>query len=330
MKRIQTIMVVIVALLATSCGNKSMKSLPNSIGKPYELLVISPDGTYSGQVGDTLKTIFGKEVEMINISEPLYDVISVTPEKMTTTLKRHRNILNLKINDKQYPTTTMDSKLSELADDQVIINITSPSADSLAKYIADNGKLIIGYYDKFERDRFMTKAAKYRNEDIDKVIKEKFGFTMDIPSTYKIRDSKENFLWISYELPLASLGLVIYTFTPEGETFNLLAERNAAVNQIPGPSEGSYMRTDTTFMPMHESIAFSGKNWIESRGFWSVQNDFMGGPFVNFTTEEANGKMLGIDCYVFSPSNSSKMGGMRNYLRQLEALALTIKFDNAK
>lgn len=306
-----------------SCGD-STQVLSSTIGKPYELMVVASDDVSHSSVGDTIKAVFGQNVVMINIAEPLYNVINVTPQQVNSTLVRHRNILTLTVDSAKYPVTTMNAEFDKNAKDQAIINIQSPTIDSLTNYIWDNRALIVGVYDKLERDRFMARATKYRSEEIGKLIQEKFGFTMDVPSTYVVRNDKKDWLWISYELPFASLGIIIYTFEPTGDVIDMVAQRNIAVNQVPGPSEHSFMRTDTTFMPIYSNAKIKGHDWIEMRGFWSVQNDFMGGPFVNYTTKDpVNGKMLSIDCYVSSPSPKY---GMRNYIRQLEAIVLTLKF----
>lgn len=325
MKNLRPIMMVVLAVLVSACGGSSSERvLPGSIGKPYEIIVEAPDAVWKSNVGDTLKAIFGANVEMLNEPEPLYDLISITPDKVNSNLARHRNIMRLSINAEKYPKTVMNAEFSAVSQDQVAINIYSASVDSMTNYIWENRATILGLYDKMERDRFVSKAAKYRNDEIGKAIQEKFGFTMDIPTNYKIRNQKDSLIWISYELPLASLGIVIYTFEPRGEKVDLFAERDAAVKNIPGPSDGSYMKTDTTFMPMYKGLEINGIKWVEMRGFWNVKHDFMGGAFVNFTTKDpVTGKMLGVDCYVHSPSTKL---GMRNYIRQLEALVMTIKF----
>ncbi len=48
------------------------------------------------------------------------------------------------------------------------------------------------------------------------------------------------------------------------------------------------------------------RTWAELRGFWDVENDFMGGPFVSYSTlDEATGRVLTIDGYVYSPKLST-------------------------
>lgn len=324
MKTIKLTLIALLAVVLYSCADSGKRVLPNSIGKPYELIVISTPTLWDSAVGDTVKSIFGKEIPMLNIVEPYYDVIHIDQSKMTTTLERHRNILKLVVDDKKYKVNSAHATFSENVEDQTVVAITSPSIDSMVYYLDHNGKLVMGLFDKSERDRFIKKAKAYGSENLKAVIESKFGFTMDIPSNYKVRNEKENFLWISYPLKFGDIGFTIYTFEPTSDTVNLLNARDEAVKNIPGPSDGSYMTTERLFDPVYSKMIINNHKWIEMRGFWKVQNDFMGGPYANFTTQDpVTGKMLGIDCYV---QLSDTKESMRNYLRQLEALVLTLKF----
>jgi hypothetical protein len=69
-------------------------------------------------------------------------------------------------------------------------------------------------------------------------------------------------------------------------------------------------------------LKVNGVDWIVLRGFWDVEGDFMGGPFVSYTTlDKASGKLLTLDCYVYSPKY-----GKRNFLRPLEHIVFGITF----
>ncbi|MDE6499794.1 MAG: DUF4837 family protein, partial [Rikenella sp.] len=105
----------------------------------------------------------------------------------------------------------------------------------------------------------------------------------------------------------------------------IVMARNVAVMQIPGPSDGSYMTTSTAVFPDQKTLTVHGRRWIQLRGFWDVAGDFMGGPFINYTTyDEARKRMLAIDGYVYSPSPNNTVP-MRDYVRQIEAIFMTVR-----
>lgn len=293
-------------------------------GKPYEIFVASDRAVWDGAVGDTLRSVFGQEVEWLNQPEPLFDLFNMTPEGMTDLIRRHRNLLIINVNSKS-DSTSFTSTKDRWASGQVVVTINSPSAEQAAQYLSENRATIVSWFEILERERMSERAKKYNEATVTQLIKDKFGFSMIIPNGYRVRKDTTNFLWISYEMPLASQGVSIYTFKKKEGKLDLLAERDMAISQIPGPSDGSYMATDTTFHPDLRNYKINGRDWVEIRGFWNVKGDFMGGPFINYVTyDELNERYIAIDMYVLSPTLRYPK---RNYIRQLESLMMNVKID---
>jgi hypothetical protein len=145
-------------------------------------------------------------------------------------------------------------------------------------------------------------------------------------------------VWISQEFPTASQGFFIYKYPYEGEQSlsakALVKARNRFASRIPGPKEGSFMTTvnkipDETgleyvpYMPEYRTMRIGSQPWIEMVGLWDVENYFMGGPFVSYTTVNSRtNEVITIDCYVYSPKVEK-----RNMLRELQALVHLIDFN---
>ncbi len=82
------------------------------------------------------------------------------------------------------------------------------------------------------------------------------------------------------------------------------------------------MTTSTVFAPQYHLLRLEGRLWFEMRGFWDVEGDFMGGPFVSYTTiDEGRNRVVTLDTYVFSPKHPK-----RNYVRETEHLLHLIRF----
>lgn len=324
MKKIVILLLVIVGI--SSCGKHDVK-VP-ATGKPYEIFVITPKVLWDGVAGDTLRSFFEQPVAWLNQKEPLYDLYSMDPGATSEITMRHRNLIFMTVSDTCRRSQTT-AQWDRNAKEQLIVNIVSPSVDSLARYIGEYGATMVALFDKAERDRMLAKGTAYRDATIGDKIEQTFGFTMNIPKGYRIRESRPGFLWISYEMPLSSQGVIIYTFpyTPQMSGKEIIAQRNAAVGRVPGPSKGSYMTTELMFGAEFNSVLINGVRWAETKGFWKVENDFMGGPYVNYTTyDPATGGMVGIDLYVSAPDPKESK---RNYLRQLESLVLSVRFKAA-
>lgn len=318
----KALFLLIVSLSIVSCGRHDVKV--QSTGRPYEIFVVAPNVLWDGAAGDTLRYFFEQDVKWLNQPEPLYDIYRISPESVNSLTLRHRNLIFMTVDtalDQSALTATWDRDAKE----QLVINIISPAADSMASYIGQHQEMLIALLDKAERDRMVAKGAAFADVTIGDKISQKFGFTMNVPKGYRIRENKPDFLWISYEMPLSSQGVVIYSFDGSDALSGpqIIEQRNVAVGKIPGPSDGSYMTTELMFGYESHVVVINGVRWAETKGFWKVEGDFMGGPFVNYTTyDAATGRMVGIDLYVSAPDPKN---GKRNYIRQLESLVMSVR-----
>ncbi|MEG0467170.1 MAG: DUF4837 family protein [Mucinivorans sp.] len=313
---------LVAAVLLTSCGTGIYEIA--ATGKPYEVLVVADRNIWNGATGDTIRSMMSQEVDWVNQPEPIFDLLSMAPQGLNELMRRHRNMILIKI-DQKVDSTSLIASFDRWATGQVVMDVTSPSDSAAAQYMSQNGKTLVAWLEKLERDRMSERGKKYNDSKLTELVRQKFGFTMFIPQGYRLRNDTTNFLWISYEMPLASQGLAIYTFPRVNGKFDPLARRNEAVALIPGPSNGSYMATDTIFKPELSSFNINGRDWSEIRGFWNVKNDFMGGPFINYVTYDSlNNRYIAIDMYVLSPSVKYPK---RNYIRQLESLMMNVKVN---
>lgn len=156
---------------------------------------------------------------------------------------------------------------------------------------------------------------------------------MKVPKGYVLAKQEEDFLWARYEYPTASQGFFVYSYPYEGpESLTpeaLVAARNRFAARIPGPSDGSYMTTSDAFAPGYRMFRLEGRLWCELRGFWDVKGDFMGGPFVSYTTVDTeNNRVFTLDCYVYAPDLNKPR--KRNYVRGVEHLLYTVTFPDQK
>lgn len=264
----------------------------------------------------------GAEVDWVNQPEPIFDLLSTPPEVLTELLRRHRNMISVTINP-QLDSAHMVIERDTWAKSQLIMRLSAPTIESAAGYVHNHQGELIDLLGSVEQSRMKERGRKYSDATLNQLIDKKFGFSMHIPKGYRLRLDTTNFLWISNEMPLASQGVLIYTFPRVAGGLNPIAERNVAAAWVPGPSDGSHMSTDTIFRPDLSTVSIDGRRWVATRGFWNVKGDFMGGPFMNYITlDTINDRYIGIDLYVLSPSPKYPK---RNYIRQVESLMLNVQ-----
>lgn len=298
---------------------------PASEGAPYEVYVTASDELWNGSLGDTLRSVMGAPVSMVNRQEPAFDLFHITPKGINKLVSRHRNLVHVRVGE-EYSRPQVRMQYDADSSPQVVVLVSGPDEAALTNYVSGNRMSIRRVIENAERDRYLSYAEKHKDSELGGLIEAKFGLAINIPQGYKLRSEEEDFLWLSNEHPLASQGVVIYRYPFHGQSDftveNMLARRDEFVGRIPGPSDGSFMVTVHDVETEAQYVKVDGVSWAELHGLWDTANDFMGGPFVSYSTVDKASKMVVcIDCYVYSPQQTK-----RNYLRELESLVHSARF----
>ncbi|MDE7123513.1 MAG: DUF4837 family protein, partial [Alistipes sp.] len=216
---------------------------------------------------------------------------------------------------------------------QLVVTLQGPSNASLAAYVGEHGDELLQVFESAERDRAVEFNRVFGEAKVAAVIAERFGAEMAVPKGYVLAANEPDFVWARYEYPTASQGFFVYSYPYEGPQSlspeALLAARNRFAARIPGPADGSYMTTSTAFEPDFRMFRLEGRLWCEMRGFWDVEGDFMGGPYVSYTTVDTEtGRVFTLDGYVYAPDLNKPR--KRNFVRGIEHLLYGIEFPAAE
>ena len=319
---------LLVGACITSCKDFNEEHGITIQGTPYEVYIVCDNDTWSSPAGDTIRTMLTDPVPAINQTEPVFDIVHILPGGLRNVIARHRNILKLSAAPSKKEAMVVEYDVS--AHPQTVITVQAPSQTALANYLDSNREKLLGLLEKSERDRNISYARKYNEAGIQSKIKNRFGVDMLVPKGYQLRSEHEDFLWASYELPKASIGFFIYSYPYLGaeppSPESIIDARNRFAALIPGPSEGSYMTTSPYYEPLTRHLRINGRLWVETRGLWDTANDFMGGPFVSFTTVDTDNKrVIVLDCYVMAVGQKK-----RNYIREAEHLVYLINVPESK
>lgn len=337
-----TIFLSALSLILASCDSFGTltSTKKTAQGSPYEVLVVCDGREWESQLGEDLRTLFNTPVEMLNQKEPMFDVVRITARDFRHLLPSYRNILKV-LCSSEVKETTIAAQYDVVATPQLVLTFQGPSIEAMVAYLKENGNSLLRVLEIAERNRNIELAKKQGAKPLQKIIKRLFDIDINIPNGYLFRAESDGFVWASNEYPAASQGFFIYSHPFNGKSSltveALVKARNTYAKRIPGPTDGSYMTTVTriptaddseytSFMPDMQVLKINGRDWIELRGFWDVEKDFMGGPFVSYTTlDERTKQLLTIDCYVYSPKY-----GKRNFLRPLEHLVYGITFPETE
>lgn len=331
MKTLRTLFaVVLVAVMLTGC--KAFHTLTASKqktaqGRPYELVVVVNQPLWMGDLGDTLRSVLAAPIDYLPQTEPEFDVMRVTPDGFTNIVVDHRNILKVVV-DPALTEAAVGVQYNLTAAPQIVLTLQGPTEQSLIDYLNANGDKLVYAVKQAERDRAIDFAKRFGAPNVEAAVKERFGITMHIPKGYFVAANEPDFIWARYEQSNTSQGFMLYSYPAEGAKSltpeALTAARNRFVSRVPGPSEGSYMTTSEVFPPTEvRAFRLEGRLWVEMRGFWDVKNDFMGGPFVSYSTiDTTTGYVVTLDCYVYAPKLPPHK---RNLMHAVEHLFYTMQ-----
>lgn len=158
---------------------------------------------------------------------------------------------------------------------------------------------------------------------------EKKGYGVRMPVSYRVGLESETCIGISRYMNAKKLGLYLYDEEYESkDQFSsdyIISRRNSVLkNHIKGSDRAdsipTFMSTDTLNVKLfRRQMELNGYYAIETRGWWEMENDFMAGPFVNYTIHCPKlNKVVTLDGNVFAPSHDKN-----KLIRQLEIIAAT-------
>ncbi len=309
----------------TSCENNGSVMLPSATGKAGEVLIVIDKQVWENSVGEKFQEILLDEYPLLPIAEPLFDPINIPNQAFASIFKTHRNIIMVHISDSvRKNKITIQENL--WAETQLIITVTAKSETEMIKLLDENKISLIENLEKAERDRIILNYKQYEKREIGEKLRKNHNISLVVPAGYIVDIDTSNFIWISHETPMISQGILIYYYDyTDTNTFTvdyLVKQRNKFLKQnVPGPTDGSYMITATELQPELREFMLNNKYTAELRGLWEVENDFMGGPFISFSTvDEKRNRIVTVDTYVYAMKYNK-----RNYIRQLEAILYSLQ-----
>ena len=329
MKRFLTLLAVILAaLLAGGCkGGPKTKLLPNVSGKAGEVVVVIDRDNWEGECGSAIREILGGDCPYLAQREPLFALANVPPGNFNNMFKMHRNLLILHI-DPEVRKEGVQYRRNQWAQPQVIAQVDALTPSSALSVIREEGASLAEFFEQAERDRIVANAILYEESSLKDCVEQLTGGVLHFPSGYELKKATDAFLWIADEKQYTIQAVLIYRYPVSGgdlETGKIIERRNAVMReQVPGMFDGTYMTTSAAVAPTSRSLRYHGIDFVETRGFWEVEGDFMGGPFVSHSFYSPDGKdVIVLEAFVYAPKYDK-----RQYLRQVEALLFSFEWKN--
>ena len=314
-----------------SCGGKHQALLPNVSGKAGEVLVVIEKVDWEGAPGNSVRELLACDCPWFLMREPLYSLTNVTHGGFADLFKVHRNIVFFDI-DPQVVEPGVRYLQNVWANPQAVVKIAAHDAQGAAEILDKEGQKIVSFIEQAERNRVIRNTMRYEEKPLNNMVVEIFGGGLHFPMGYQFKKKTSDFIWIADEKQYTIQGVFVYRYPALGTSAdfsraNIIAHRNEVLrNNVPGMFENTYMTTGSVPTPSVEFIKYGGRSLAQTRGYWEVANDYMGGPFVSHSFYSPDGLYVVVcDAFVYAPKYDK-----RQYLRQVESLLYSWEWKENK
>jgi hypothetical protein len=312
---------VLVLLFLVSCKNDGKLILKNSMGKINSIVIVIDTKEWMGKPGDALRDIIGAPVLGLPQEETQFSVTQAPIKAFKSIFKTSRNLLLIGYDEKDSYTV----KKELYASPQVVMTILGKDEASLLAQIEKHKKAIISVFKEADLKVYQKKLAKNLLENDSLKTLKKLNVTINIPMDYRLVDDTGDFLWFRKHIDKGDLNLIGYVLplNENEDIANSIAASRDTIGKkyIPGSKEGMYMMTEAAYSPHITPTTLNDLAAYETRGKWEVKNDFMAGPFLNYTiVDKANNRLVVFEGFTYAP-NAKK----RDYMFELEAIIKTLK-----
>ncbi len=333
-KKVGIVSLLAFVFLFSSCDNNNSKSrMPRSIGNTSEVLVVVQDESqWTGEVGKTLKKYLEADQYGLPQQESLFKLAHINQSSLSELFQKHHSLFFVDVN-KKYKRVKLTKFENKWAKPQVIFKLSAPSNKAFDSAFADYSTQIIMGLNKVERERIMNVFDAASDIKVMQQFADKFKLKTVFPEGFYVAKSDAGFMWLKRDANKYNLGIIAIS-VPYKDTIQFT---NASIasrvmlfmkNYIPGPTDGSYMSLDTTYVPpVSKPVTdFFVPYTVETRGMWRVEHDFMAGPYVAYTfINPVTKELTTLFGYVYKPNKDK-----RNLLRQVEALLYSTRAYNPK
>lgn len=353
MKSIASILIALtMGIILVSCepnGASSDSSKPKARGSIGEIILVIDSVKWAGPVGDQLKEIFESDIPGMLRSEAKFKVNTVDPRAMTRMLKMSTNLVYVTtFDDKGAASQAINAQFSkeskekamndtnlyslriedEYAIGQEVLYLFGNTEDQLIENLKKNGGRLQNLFEVRERGRLEKILLARKNSEAAFEAKKNLGIEINVPASYQVAKSEDDFLWVRQITPSANradISLFFYEtdYTSEEQTFpaNILKLRDSITKQhIFGDPEDptSYMTSEKQIPPAFRNMVINGNFTTEMRGSWKTNNVSMGGTYLGYLmVDEKKGKLYYIEGFVFYPNEVH-----RDALREIETILL--------
>ncbi len=321
---------VVISCSITSCDIKSSRRNP-STGKTNEMLVVTNhEADWDGLMGKEIKEFFGQDQVGLPQSESMYTMAQISEPNFSEMFKTHHNIFIVDVNP-EYSEPMLETRKDLWALPQRVVKMTVPDQKQFFTEFKENKEAFIEFFNANERRRVTLAFDAIEDHGFRNNLIWNFDVSMHFPKSFYVATQTDVFIWLRLEAEHSSQGVLLY-FYPYNEltAFDPIeivrVQDSVTKKYVPGPTEGSFMKISMFEPPVTKQIEFNDGFAVEMRGLWEIEGNFMGGPFISYTTvDERYNRVVTVVGYVYNPGYDKK-----DLLRKVEAILHTFQYPETE
>ena len=310
-----------------SCGDKKEGDkqiyLPASNGNLNSISVVVDNQLWEGNVGEKIRNIFAAPLNGLPTDEPMFKIRQIPTQVFDGFATRSRIVLKI---EKGNVETTTKIVNEAFAKPQTVAVVGGKTDEEIIAQLKENKDKII---DAFNKEEVKEKQRRINlSLLVDEEIEKKLGFTINMPSAYRISKSSDDFFWVRKNLSnTKTIELMFYqvpieTISNGDSTIVDIVKMRDEITKTKIPGEDDiYMAVEDAYAPSMFKTIIDNKPAFEVRGLWEMKGYTMAGPFITYAIEDKiNNRYLVADGYVYAPSLEK-----REYIFELESMIKSIK-----
>ena len=311
----------------SSCDHKSSFVQKQSVGNINRVMVVVQSTNWLGDVGNVIRNSFGKIVVGLPQPEPTTTLSQVGTNGFGNMMKSFRSIFVVEESD----TESFSIKYNVYAKPQTVVYLSAKDDAGLIRLFKKHEKEILATFRQADIITTQKIFAKSKIDESKFKTLQNLGLSFIIHNKFRTVEDTGDFLWLRHHLKsgIAKTGsnnILVYS-VPLGDESkvadSIVAVRNAIGKKyIPGSDpETMHMITEKAYTPFTFDAEIDGKKAYETRGKWEVKNDFMAGPFLNYTViDKQHNRLIVFEGFTYAPSINK-----REFIFELEAIAKSMK-----
>jgi len=306
---------VLLSVVLVSCLKKEANLPRKTSGAINTISVIIEDQLWNGEVGDSIRNKFASPVIGLPEEEPLFTINQFPIQLLEGFATASRAIIIVK----KATENKFEINKNQYATPQNVFHISGKTAVEILQLLEEHSPEIIRYIKQAEiseSQRINQKALLPAG-----LFKKQFQLSLQVPSNFEQVMRKPNFVWLKKNSISGSSSLLLYqlplkTIRTSTVSAAILSMRDSIGKYIQGTEPQTYMISETGYTPYFFKSTLDHRLAYETRGTWQLQNDYMSGPFINYTiVDSINKRLVVLEGFCYSPSKEK-----RDVMHELEAI----------